>query len=111
MFYSEEYKHLLLAERAMSTAIDSVEAKPSDIAQLARALVAVIDQKRAIRGVPDPKPIDTTLKRKPKLEEKQQSWRKPGRAKPQVVLMPNQDATGASIVEPPADQQPKPNAS
>ena len=70
MFYSDEYKHLLQAERAMSIAIDSASAKPADIAQLARALVAVIDQKRAIRGVPDPKPADVKDIRKHRDRDK-----------------------------------------
>ena len=84
MFYSEEYKHLLQAERAMSTAIDSDSAKPADIAQLARALVAVIDQKRAIRGVPDPKPADVKDIRKQRDKDKARGDGEPSTWKPKA---------------------------
>jgi hypothetical protein len=60
-FYSEEYKHLLLAERVMATALQDTEGKLSERSQCARALVDLVRLKRDIRGVPDPKPVDVSL--------------------------------------------------
>lgn len=54
-YRTPEYLHLILAERAIAGALGD---KPEhrDIAQLASALVRVIDQKRVMRGMPAPKP-------------------------------------------------------
>jgi hypothetical protein len=76
MFKTPEYQHLLDAERAISEAL---EPKPSDsgevtypeardVAQLATALVRVIDQKRIMRGQPAPKPAEAKP-RKVKTED------------------------------------------
>jgi hypothetical protein len=56
-FYTDEYKHLLAAERSLSDEIETPGEK-SNCAMLARALVDVIRLKRDIRGVPDPKPVE-----------------------------------------------------
>ena len=65
-FYSEEYKHLLLAERVTTSALEGGTLEPNDIAQLSRALVAIIAQKRNLRMRPNPKPVDVSAQRRPK---------------------------------------------
>lgn len=56
-FYSEEYHDLVAAQRVLSGLLKP-EIKPSDGAQVSRALVDLIRLKRDMRGIPDPKPVD-----------------------------------------------------
>lgn len=66
-FYSDEYKHVLLAERVMSRLLEKEDLKAAEGAQVTRALCDAVRLKRDMRGVPDPKPVDSQPKvRKPK---------------------------------------------
>lgn len=75
-FYSDEYKALLTAQKALTLALEPkaneqgavLYPEPRDSAQVTRALVDLVRLKRDMRGVPDPKPVDvsqTKRKRKP----------------------------------------------
>lgn len=59
-FYSDEYKHVLLAERAMAKMLEKEDLKGAEGAQVTRALCDAIRLKRDMRGVPDPRPVDVS---------------------------------------------------
>lgn len=56
-YRTAEYRHLIAAERAISESIKSPSENES-ISSLSAALVKVIDMKRAMRGIGNPKPVD-----------------------------------------------------
>lgn len=63
---SEEYHHLLTAQRLILEALKAGDEMLSAKSQGTRALCDVIRLKRDMRGVPDPKPVDTTQVAKPR---------------------------------------------
>jgi hypothetical protein len=67
MFATRSYRHLLEAEKAIVKDIQDANTKPAVRAQLARALVALLEEKRIQRMRPAPKPIDVSkrLRRRP----------------------------------------------
>lgn len=58
MFASQSYRHLLAAERAIAKDIQDATTTPAARAQAARALVAVLEEKRIQRLRPAPKPVE-----------------------------------------------------
>jgi hypothetical protein len=58
MFATQSYRHLLAAERAIASDIENSETSPAARAQLARALCAVLEEKRIMRMRPAPRPVD-----------------------------------------------------
>ena len=61
---TEEYRDVLKAQRAMSRMLESDGIKPSEGAQVTRALIEAVRLKRDMRGVPDPRPQDMGPKAK-----------------------------------------------
>lgn len=61
--YSEEYKDLLAAQRAIRSEIDN-PTEDTNLAMLSRALVDLVQQKRYCRGLPNPRPQDMQPKNK-----------------------------------------------
>lgn len=63
-FYSDEYKHLLLAERVLASCLERPDIEARDAAMVASALTRTVDQKRVMRGQPAPKPVEVERKGK-----------------------------------------------
>jgi len=79
MFKTQEYQHLLEAERLLSESMGESATTAKDRAMVASALVRVIEQKRVLRKQPAPKPIDVSEPRA----------RRGRAAKPAVLPMPS----------------------
>lgn len=62
-FYSQEYHDLVAAQKVLSQELESPPEK-SATPMLARALVDVIQLKRKMRGLPDPRPVEVEDPRK-----------------------------------------------
>lgn len=98
-FYTDEYKHVLLAERTMARLLEREDIKPSDGAQCTRALVDAVRLKRDMRGVPDPRPVDVG-----KASKRQ---RRTAESSPVSLPAPSPDAAQAPSTAPESTPRPQ----